>query len=276
MSRSRAPSPATAVGLLAGAALTVGLAACAALVGADFGDEYLRGASDGGATPTTDSGGSPPPGGDDSGGIVQPGHDAGPVVVADGGACPTGLTDCGGLCFDLTTNPAHCGKCSTSCPNDPHGAGVCVTSHCTFACDEGWVECAGGCCAPGTDASSPADAAPPPSDGGSLDPGIACGGAHCPVATNSFCCGRTTGDTCDTNLGDNCPFEIFCDNAAECGGAGVCCYDTPTTQTLCETSCTASQKQMCDPAVSGECTTGGTTCTGTFSPSGQTQYSICQ
>jgi hypothetical protein len=256
------------------AALAVAVAACAQLVGADFGDEYLRGSDGGTTSPGSDAGSTSPTG--DAGGSPTVDAASPPPVAADGGICPTGLTDCGGLCFDLTSSPEHCGKCSTSCPNDPHGAGVCVVSHCTFACDDGWVECPGGCCGPGTDASSPGeDSGPPGTDSGpATDPGIACGADYCVVASNSFCCAKSTGDVCDTVLSDPCP-QIFCDNSVECGGAGVCCYDVSTTQTLCEpTSCSAGQNQMCDPAASGECT-GGAQCTGTIMP-GTTTYSVCQ
>jgi hypothetical protein len=269
--------------------VALGPVACAGLVGANFDAEHLGavGESDGSVQPGVDS--STP---------VTPHHDSGsgpgvdssvPVIPAEGGTCPTGLTNCGGLCVDLQNDPDHCGKCATTCPGDPNGAAVCVKAHCTFACDQGWVECAGGCCGTGSDASSAADTAVPPtkdpdSGGGgtTVDPGIACGAAHCPVASNSFCCGKASGDTCDTNLQDTCATEVFCDNAAECGQNGVCCYDA-TNQTFCETSCASGQKQLCNPAASGEC--GATLqCTGTFAPSGGssggtvsgTSYSYCQ
>jgi hypothetical protein len=40
--------------------------------------------------------------------------------------CPTGLTDCGGTCVDLMTNPQHCG----SCPNACTGGTQCVKGQC--------------------------------------------------------------------------------------------------------------------------------------------------
>src|SRR6202041_2487757 len=118
-------------------------------VGADFDDEHLgAGAGDGSVSS-----------GFDSASPITPHKDAGtsgvdatvPVIPAEGGTCPTGLTNCSGLCVDVANDPDHCGKCGTPCPGDPHGAPVCVTSHCTFACDQGWEECAGGCCGTSSD-----------------------------------------------------------------------------------------------------------------------------
>jgi hypothetical protein len=194
--------------------------------------------------------------------------------------CPSGLAACGGQCVDPTTNPSHCGNCGNACPNDPNGTGVCVKSRCTFACNVGWIECAGGCCSTTSDDAGPAtDAAA--DDGSTGDPGILCSATHCPVASNSFCCaGATGGDFCDTNLDDNCA-QIFCDNAVECEGMGVCCYDPQQGATFCASQCSQNQVQLCNPKGSGECQ-AGTQCTGTINPGdnpgdpGTTNYATCQ
>jgi hypothetical protein len=259
------------------AGIASGSGGCAALVGADFGDEYLGG--DGGPAVVFDSGPlKPTPDAQTPSGDGASPHDSGPVVSAnDGGDCPSGLTNCTGLCVDPTTNPEHCGRCTTACPNDPHGSGVCVSSHCTYACDNGWIECAGGCCNPVTDSGPSLDAAPS-DDGGSV--GVTCGAQACPVAENSFCCGQEEGnppDTCDTNVGDNCPVEMFCDDAADCAaqGGGVCCYDQNQLYSFCQSNCDSNQlAQLCNPAASGECQEE-TQCTGQFEPA-NTVYSYCQ
>ena len=210
--------------------------------------------------------------------------DAAPVIVADGGSCPSGLTDCSNFCVDLKNDPDHCGKCATSCPNDAHGEGVgiCVDSRCAFACDPGWVQCAGGCCnTTVTDSGSGEDAGPSGEDASStVDPGIACAAVYCSVAAQDYCCGgSTSGDICvPSSSSDNCPWEITCSDAAQCGPGTVCCYDnTPNIQqSICQGTCSSGQLQFCNPALSGECT-GGQTCTGTFSASGLgTSYSYCE
>jgi hypothetical protein len=248
----------------------VGVSACAALLGADFGDESLAGSPD--AQPPLDVFAPTIEGGTRDSGIR--GLDA---SLADGNLCPTGLAACGNACVDTTTNPSHCGNCATACPNDENGAGVCVKSRCTFACNQGWIECAGGCCSStGDDAGSGADAAGG-DDASAIDGGIPCETTFCPVASNSFCCGGGGAggpDFCDTNVNDNCAVEIFCANAAQCQGAGACCYDNQAAGTVCQTQCNGNQVQLCDPQAVGECPVG-TQCTGTFTPAGTT-YASCQ
>jgi hypothetical protein len=39
-------------------------------------------------------------------------------------ACPTGMTDCAGLCVSLQTDLDNCGACGTTC------ASACVAGHC--------------------------------------------------------------------------------------------------------------------------------------------------
>jgi hypothetical protein len=264
-----------------GAALTLSPAACAELVGADFDDVHPADVNAG----SPDAATLPPPArsAQDSGPRVA--EASIPVIPADGGACPTGLTDCSGLCVDLTNDPAHCGSCTTVCPNDPHGPGVCVTDTCAYACEAGWLRCAAGCCAVTfPDASTSEDDAAPDVDSGPSDPGIACGDTYCSVARQNYCCGGNgAGDICvSATSTDDCPWEITCDNAAECGPGLVCCYDNApnVTQSMCQTSCGgANQLQFC--TTSAECLGGaggtGTSCTGTFTANGlETSYSYCK
>jgi hypothetical protein len=250
-------------------AVALGASSCAAIVGADFGDESLAaGAPDGQAgfdalAPLTDSS-------RDTGTNKDAGGHPQDASLADGNTCPSGLAACSDDCVDTTSNPDHCGACANACPDDPNGAGVCVKSRCTFACNVGWVECAGGCCSTTSDDAG-SDAAA--DDAG--DPGILCSGARCAVASNSFCCGGGNGpDVCDTNLNDNCPVEVFCDNAVECQGMGVCCYDFQQAATFCDSQCSQNEVQLCDPKANGECQSG-TQCTGTLTPAA-TSYSSCQ
>jgi hypothetical protein len=82
-------------------------------------------------------------------------------------ACPEGMERCGDECFDLDTDPDHCGSCDTVCsPDRECTGGICVCREgltecgetcvdiasnpnhcggCDRACEEGWV-CSEGIC----------------------------------------------------------------------------------------------------------------------------------
>jgi hypothetical protein len=69
-----------------------------------------------------------------------------------------GLTDCGGVCVDLSTNSGHCGACFNACQGaDFCGGGACLRgclalgSPCTYGVDE----CCGGACLYGVCQCSP-------------------------------------------------------------------------------------------------------------------------
>ena len=53
--------------------------------------------------------------------------------------CPEGMERCGEECFDLTTDPAHCGSCTNACSSDR----ACVGGSCV--CREGLTDCDGTC-----------------------------------------------------------------------------------------------------------------------------------
>ncbi len=260
-------------------------AACAGIVGADFGDVH---GVDG--SPFSTDGGEVI---QDSAPTIQL-DSAMPVVVADGGVCPTGLTDCGGFCYALGSDPNHCNACDTHCALDPSGRGaaVCTGGHCTFACPSGYELCTGsnGCCSMGSVPDAGRDA------GSAAELGILCGATHCPTANNGFCCGDNQdppgGDVCannDTSQNQvSCIYIFGCSSTDQCpGGSPACCYDQnvydpnnePNGQTsTCLSTCPGTPYiQLCNPLESGECT-GGTTCTGTFDGGGglQATYHYCQ
>jgi hypothetical protein len=78
---------------------------------------------------------------------------AGQCVLVDGGGCDLGLIDCGGgICADLSSDPANCGGCGVVCPPDPGGATVsCAGGECLYsvtgpmACLPGLTDCGGVC-----------------------------------------------------------------------------------------------------------------------------------
>jgi len=245
------------------AAGLLGSTSCASLVGADFDSEHLA-AADAGAH--ADAG--VPDGG--------PSED-GPS--GDSSACPTGLTSCDGLCVDIQTDPHHCGACAEDCPTDPNGSAVCVAASCTFACMTGWLRCSAGCC--DADAGPPPDAQAP--EGGSSDPGVACGPIFCPVSDTSYCCGDWLdgpgGDVCTTSASANCNWAFSCDDGSECSAGEVCCYDNHPDQRSsgCAVDCSDPLDLIfCNPDSSGACP-DGLACTGVFSdPNLQTAYGYCE
>ena len=261
-----------------GAALMLGPASCAALVGADFDSEHLAppAVTPDATVPADSALAAVDTGAGDTGiGSVDA---TPPVIAADGGSCPTGLVDCSDVCVNPANDPAHCGKCTTACPSDPHGPAVCVASVCAYACEPGWTRCAGGCCPLSFPDASGNDAAPGV-DSGPADPGVACASAYCSVVAQSYCCGGTdSGDLCVGSTNQTyCPWLFYCDDQGQCGPGMVCCYDDTPQVTLasCQSSCSGpNQVQFCRS--SAECA-GGTQCTGVFSGAGlQTSYSYCQ
>jgi len=64
------------------------------------------------------------------------------------GACQAGFGDCGGGAVDgcetsLTSDPNHCGGCSTVCGAAPNAVAACQAQACTFTCTAGFGNCDG-------------------------------------------------------------------------------------------------------------------------------------
>ena len=74
-------------------------------------------------------------------------------LLAPDAGCPTGLTNCGGACVDLLTDPVNCGKCKAGCSPLVANAckgGKCICSSAGKACTGGLNCNAGKCiCVPG-------------------------------------------------------------------------------------------------------------------------------
>ena len=126
--------------------------------------------------------------------------------------CMSGLTNCSGVCNDLTSDPNHCGTCTTVCPTGQ----VCSSSRCTSAMGDGGATCpAGFTLCSGTCVNLTSD----PSHCGTCT--TVCGsGQSCVSSTCGATCGDV-GDPCCTAPGTlACPPGIMC-------VSGIC--DLPTT-----------------------------------------------
>jgi hypothetical protein len=215
------------------------LAACAGLVGADFGDShYLAGAPGGGdadSTPTTDGSATP----------LDAAPDATPSPPPPGGE--------GGPC-----SGASCGggpEASTPEASIPEASSPDVVS-------------------PPPDGGAP-DATPPPADPGIPCGTTFCKADGVTMCCGDVGGGGSS-DSCSTVTGQGCIYNFYCDDSSECAGGQVCCMDDDVGQSKCATKCTATQQQFCNPASSGACPSGQS-CVGAFTRSDlHTTYHFCE
>jgi hypothetical protein len=82
-----------------------------------------------------------PPAAEGGPGEAGPGE-AGPGDA--GAACM--LTRCGDGCYDTSSDPNHCGNCTTICPHGANGKPACTSGACSQVCDPGYVDCGGHAC----------------------------------------------------------------------------------------------------------------------------------
>jgi hypothetical protein len=114
--------------------------------------------------------------------------------------CGGSLTCCTDACYDLVTDPEHCGACNQYCPTIDYsccsGLGCCAPEHpicCpgNFCCTPGGTCCPDGCCA----AEHP----------------LCCGAGCCETGTtccnNQFCCPADYPICCPTGC---CPAGTYC------------------------------------------------------------------
>lgn len=233
-----------------------------AVLDASTGGTGQAGGSSGGASGNenggggTGTGGAPGDGGAGSGGER---HDAGPVGKGDGSVggastggaggagaggggpvdsglpedagptCDPGLTICAGACWDIQTDPTHCGGCFTQCS----GGNICKDGNCVPPCDPGLTLCGGVCVDTNTDEAH-------------------CGGCNKPQCpANYLCqsgacvidCGTFTscvpGTCTDTKTDDkhcgNC--QTDCTTSGKICSGGVCQLNCSFPYTFCNGSC---------------------------------------
>ena len=128
--------------------------------------------------------------------------------------CHDGEVACGGSCYDLSLDPAHCGACDRACGDGE----VCSVGACAASCLNGLGECDGRC----VDFES--------------DPAH-CGGCTTACGTGENCAGGSCSSTCDpqTQCGDRC-VDLQSDEH-HCGACDVAC---PRGQFCTSGACTQS------------------------------------
>jgi hypothetical protein len=224
-----------------------------------------------------------------------------------GSGCPSGRTDCGGVCVDTSTDRQNCGGCADSGGQVCGSNQVCRGGAC--ACRVGFKSCGSacipesGCCGRSECASKPGtpfccdnhvcQECCPEAANRQCPSGKVCQNGHCECPTGSKLCGTTCINATDCCSAD-CPIPgQTCLNGAcacpsgqtvvngRCEGPTSC----PTGQVSCNGACvTLGTNQHCSAC--GDACTGGKTCqsrtcacpsgrvdcNGTCCPSGE----ICQ
>jgi hypothetical protein len=192
--------------------------------------------------------------------------------------CPVAFT-CGALCVDTTSDPAHCGACSTTCPaaatcengvcacpgstsvcagqcvdltSDPKNCGTCGT-----VCGAGYSCLSGGCaCSKTACAGICTDTSSDPGNCGGC--GIACANPHGSTSCVASACLSvcTTGfDDCDGNPSNGC--ETSLTSLSSCGACGVGCSlpnaSSQCTNGICSLSGCYSGWGNCDGSTPDGC-----------------------
>jgi len=207
------------------------------------------------------------------------------------GPCPSGWTQCGGMCVNTKTSLQHCGKCNSACStktNDRCLNGVCSCGYSGAAC-VGGLNCKsakcqciqGGLCSGCCSGTTTCRAGTATSKCGKK--GAQCkncnDGNDCTVnaCSNGGCTktNKSNGSTCDSSTGQ-CAGGACCKGCRSgnsclggtstnsCGDKGAACKKCPSAPTCKQPKCSSSGVCTTTTAAFGTGCLGGTgTCVGT-------------
>src|SRR4029077_10553266 len=98
-----------------------------------------------GAPGPGDAGGSPEAGEEpaDAARDAPAEHRVSPDVFTPDANPPCPLTQCPTGCYDTTSDPAPCGRCTSACGSGPNGRAICVQGACGLSCTSGALDCNG-------------------------------------------------------------------------------------------------------------------------------------
>jgi hypothetical protein len=144
-------------------------------------------------------------------------------------ACAAGLTNCGGTCRALSSDPSNCGGCGVVCSAPSGGSVTCSAGGCVQACPAGQTNCGGVCRVTGSSCTSAGS-------GGCAQSGtVVCSGTTtvCSVGPRtSGTCASPTGGSCDGAGNCVCPAgqsncsgtcRTLSSDVASCGACGNVC-----------------------------------------------------
>ncbi len=213
--------------------------------------------------------------------VTQPSHCGGcstacgtsaPVCAASGGgyACSTGCSAsqslCGGTCADTSDDAQNCGSCSHVCSGVTNGQPACVSSACSFTCNNGFSGCPSGsptaCVDEQNDPSncgSCSTVCPGPTSGtgspacvsGACSLSCAAGLAACPSANPTECVNEQTDPSNCGTCGKTCPAPSNGNGSAACA-TGACTFDCASGYTACPSEGQCDDLAT-DPANCGSC-----------------------
>jgi hypothetical protein len=154
------------------------------------------------------------------------GHDAG---ARDANACPGATVACGSQCVDPTTDPNHCGSCTTECATPLHGAAACIDAQCKVACDPGYEACGLTCIA---------------SPGPACIPSNSCQTGTLQCTNSAFTC-RSNGNA---SAGVPCGAGEVCDGNGQCSSCAQGANCKPSDPCRTGSLDCSSGKPVCQPA----------------------------
>lgn len=186
--------------------------------------------------------------------------------------CPSGSTECDGVCVNTDSDNANCGTCGNACGESE----ACSEGSCTLACPGGWDDCDGACvntdidrehcgqCDNGCDAGQVCDGGgtcAATCQAGRVD----CGGSCIDPDTDETFCGA--GPDCSVDPGTTCAAGEICDGsgtcALSCQNGLVDCGGTCIDPLVDETFCGAGPDCSLDPGttcLAGEVCDGAGSC----------------
>ncbi len=148
-----------------------------------------------------------------------------PAPDAGDGSAGCGFTACPDGCHDTSSDPQHCGGCTTPCPFGVNSRAICTGGGCSIACTSGALDCdhdpANGCECAATPANGSLVCNANGTCGHICDQGyVDCGGRACSCGAADRCLSDGTCGACRASL-QAC--QVGTDCCSGSCGAGLTC-----------------------------------------------------
>jgi hypothetical protein len=147
--------------------------------------------------------------------------------------CGAGLTNCGGTCVNLATDPTQCGRCGNACATPANADRTCAAGACGFTCNAGFGDC-NAMAADGCETNTQTALAHCGGCGRTCAPANAA--AQCAAGTCGYAtCSAGFGD-CDGNRANGCEVDVRT-TVAHCGACGRTCAPANATASCASGVC---------------------------------------